>query len=361
MKELGFLVTFIPNKIEPIHNWYWYKEGYSKRFVDLYLKRFGVTKDSIVLDPFCGVGTTLLACKQSGISSVGFDVSPLCIFASKVKTQDYDMESLEKYVKEALKWKFQKPDQIPREKWLMRIFSKYALEDIVFFKRKISEIPDEKARDFLTLALIDSSMKSSYAYKDGAFVKVKKRSVPPIKKMFSYKMRRMLRDLREAKLAPVPTRVEIADARMLPLEDNSIDFVMTSPPYLNKIEYTNIYKTEYSLFFSMPETKLRSFIGERVEDSGDMPPVAEAYFNDMKKVMQELYRVCKPGAKLAIVIGGGCFPEKVVEVDRILANMSEEIGFKFIDMIVARENWCTRNRTIKVGSMRESIIILEKA
>jgi SAM-dependent methyltransferase len=271
------------------------------------------------------------------------------------------MESLERYVKEALKWKFQKPDQIPREKWLMRIFSKYALEDIVFFKRKISEIPDEKARDFLTLALIDSSMKSSYAYKDGAFVKVKKRSVPPIKKMFSYKMRRMLRDLREAKLEPIPTRVEIADARMLPLEDESVDFVMTSPPYLNKIEYTNIYKTEYSLFFSMPETKLRSFIGERVEDSGDMPPIAEAYFNDMRKVMQELYRVCKPGAKLAIVIGGGCFPEKVIEVDRILANMSEEIGFKFVDMIVARENWCTRNRTIKVGSMRESIIILEKA
>lgn len=362
-ESLKNLVTFKPNKLEPIHNWYWYKEGYSKQFVELFLRRFRPKKDSLVLDPFAGVGTTLLTCKEYGIPSVGFDVSPLTVLISKVKTRDYDLETMEKYVKQALKWKFERPDQIPKDKWLRRIFSKYALEDIVFFRRKIFEIKDEKVRDFLLVGLMDSSLKASYAYKDGAFVKVKKKGVPPVRKLFHYKIRKMLKDLRNSDIRQTPVQIDIGDARDIKLKDNSVDFVITSPPYLNKIEYTSIYKTEYALFFEQPETKLRSFVGERVTDEPGFPdlcPIAQAYFKDMTLVLKELYRVCKPGAKLAIVIGGGCFPDGVIDVDTRIANIAEDIGFKLDRILVARETWCTKKRTIKIGKMRESVVILKK-
>jgi len=362
--EFRDLVTFIPNKHEPIHDWYYYKEGYAKQLVDILIDRFKISSQHIVLDPFTGVGTTLLACKQRGIQSIGFDVSPLCTFVSRVKTSDYEISELSEAVIAALKWKFRKPLQIPQDKWLKRVFSSYALEDIVFYRNNIMQLENEKLRNFLMLGLLDSAMHCSYAYKDGAFVKIMKRPVAPVGKIFKYKIRRMLKELRENQPPAVEARIESGDARDLKLEDGSVDFVITSPPYLNKIEYTQIYRTEYALFFDLPETRLRSFIGESLEETlqgfESFPPAAQAYFKDMKKVSQELYRVCKPGAKLAVVIGGGCFPDQSINVDELFAKLSENIGFKINDILVARNSWCTRAKTIKIGQIRESIVIMER-
>jgi len=61
-----------------------------------------------------------------------------------------------------------------------------------------------------------------------------------------------------------------------------------------------------------------------------------------------------------MVIGGGCFPDKVIECDLVLAELAENIGFKLKKIMVARNFWCTRSRTIKVGRLRESVILLDK-
>ena len=246
---------------------------------------------------------------------------------------------------------------------MRKAYSKYALGDTLFYKKKIFEIEDEKIRNFLLLGLIDSSIKASYIYKDGSVVKIRKGKRPPVKILFKNKIRRMFKQL-QLERDGIEPRVVIGDARKLDLEDESVDFVITSPPYLNKIEYTNIYKLEYSLFFDLPAVKLKSHISDNPEEINeefsDLPLIAQNYFSDMKKVMEELYRVCKKDAKLAIVIGGGCFPDQAIIVDEVLANISEKIGFEVKSIDVARESWCTRNRTEKVGRIRESVIILEK-
>jgi len=363
--EFKELVTFIPNKREPIHNWYYFKEGFSKQLVDIFINQFNLDENSTVLDPFCGVGTTLLTCKQRGIKSIGFDISPFFVFVSKVKIRDYDLEKLKEAVSEALRWKFERPKYLPKEKFITRVFSRYTLEDFVFYRNKVLEIEDEKIRDFLLLALIDSAIKTSWTIKDGAILRIDKRGKPPLKKYFKYKIKKMFKDLKYSNLKPIETTVEIGDARELKIDDTSIDAVITSPPYLNKIEYTKIYSIEMS-FLGFPETELRSYIGSRVEDvdisdlDANLPLSAKAYFNDMYSTLKEMYRVCKNNAKLAIVIGGGCFPDRAIEVDKIAAELSEKIGFTVKNVLVARNSWCTRARTIKVGKIRESIILLIK-
>jgi SAM-dependent methyltransferase len=327
-----------------------------------------LNESSIVLDPFCGSGTSLLACKQRGIKSIGFDVSPFFVFVSKVKTRDYDLDKLREGISEAMSWKFERPKKLPRERYITKVFSRYTLEDAIFYRSKILEVEDEKIRDFLLLALVDSAMKASYTMKDGAMIRIDKRGKPPLKKFFKYKIKKMFKDLRNTSLKPVETRVELGDARRLNMEDESIDAVITSPPYLNKIEYTKIYNIETSLFFDPPETELRSYVGSRVEDInvGDigldenLPVSAKVYFKDMHSVLSEMHRVCKESAKIAIVIGGGCYPDRAIESDRITAELAERIGFSVNDILVARNSWCTRARTIKVGQIRESIILLEK-
>jgi len=365
--ELKKLVTFIPNKKEPIHNWYHFKEGFSKKLVDITLEKFELKENSIVLDPFCGSGTTLLACKQRGYKSIGFDVSPFFVFVSKVKTNDYDLDELKETIDKIGEWKYEKPRKTPKEKFITKVFPKYTLEKVIFYRDKILEIENEKVRNFLLLALVDSSIKSSWTCKDGAFVRIDKRGKPPLKKYFKYKIKKMMKDLKKTNIKPINTRIEIGDARNLRLEDESIDCVITSPPYLNQIKYTKMYAIETFLFFDFPKTSLESFLGAKVEDrkisdlglDENLPPVAKSYFIDMDNVLKEMYRVCGDNAKLAIVIGGGCFPDRVVESDKITAELAEKIGFD-AEVFIARSSWCTKKRTIKVGRIRESVIILNK-
>jgi DNA modification methylase len=92
----------------------------------------------------------------------------------------------------------------------------------------------------------------------------------------------------------------------------------------------------------------------------NLPLSAKVYFKDLNLALREMHRVCKNNAKLAIVIGGGCYPDRAVEVDKITAELAERIGFNVKNILVARNSWCTRARIIKVGQIRESIILLEK-
>ncbi|MFH0929511.1 MAG: DNA adenine methylase [Candidatus Aenigmatarchaeota archaeon] len=363
--ELKELVTYIPNKIEPIHNWYYFKEGFSKQLVDVFIDKFNLNNKSLVLEPFCGSGTVPLSCKQRGIKSISFDVSPFFVFVSKVKTRDYDLEKLKQDIDTAISWRFERPDRIPNDKYIRKVFSKYTLQDTMFYKKKILEVEDEYSRDFLLLALVDSAIKSSWTMKDGAVVKIQKRGKPPLKKFFKYKVKKMFKDLKRSEINPVETTVNLGDSRKLDIDDNTVDAVITSPPYLNKIEYSKIYNIETSLFFDFPESRVRSYIGSNIDKMGkelgeDFPLTAKAYFSDINDVLRELHRVCKDGAKLAIVIGGGCYPDRAIECDRITAELAEKIGFVVREVLVARNSWCTRARTIKVGQVRESIILLEK-
>jgi hypothetical protein len=97
--DWGQLATFIPNKDEPVYNWIYYKEGFARELVFRLAEMFSLKKGMRVLDQFCGVGTTLLACRQLGLDSYWFDVHPVGVFASKVKTRDYDTGILRQEIK----------------------------------------------------------------------------------------------------------------------------------------------------------------------------------------------------------------------------------------------------------------------
>ena len=94
-----------------------------------------------------------------------------------------------------------------------------------------------------------------------------------------------------------------------------------------------------------------------------MPPAAVAYFTDMKEVLQEMFRVMKPGSSAAIVVGNAYFPviEKLIDSDMVLAYLAKNIGFSVSDIIVLNERFALENRTEKKGILRESMILLKKA
>ena len=354
--DLAELATFVPNKKTPIYNWFYYKEGFSKELVELLINDFRLHKGQLVLDPFCGSGTTLLACKQNNINSIGFDVLPISVFASKVKTYDYDIEKLEKARQEILHTRFEIPDgelvakTLPKN--FKKFFSKYAMEDIVFLRRAVARIEDEEVNHFLTLALIRTAIKVSYAWKDGAVLKIRKHPTPPMRKLFRRILSNMIKDLKKYPKTESEITITQGDSRMLDLDDDSVDGIITSPPYYNNIDYTKVYEIENWFVGNLLKNQpaVRSFVHGN-----------ELYFEDMEKVIGEMYRVCKKGAKVAIVVGNGWDLEKrLIESDILLAEIAEKTGFKIEKITCVNERFALENRTNKVGKLRESIIILEK-
>ena len=71
---------------EVVHGWYQFVLAYPDHLISEMLQRFGADSGSVVLDPFCGTGTTLVECKKLGIDSVGIDANPASVLASQVKT-----------------------------------------------------------------------------------------------------------------------------------------------------------------------------------------------------------------------------------------------------------------------------------
>jgi DNA modification methylase len=374
--EWGPLATFIPNKDEPVYNWFFYKEGFAKELV-LKLADAFMLKQGTVLDPFCGSGTTLLACKQMGLDSLGFDVHPVAVFAAKVKVRDYDPEVLRQEIKALIKAKF-RPPKVPNSGFARRFFHTRTLEDALFFRNLILENRDRLVRDFLLLGLMNVAIKCSYAYKDGAVVKVRKKPTPPLRDMLRRQLFRMAGEAERFKREECETHASFGDARSLPIEDESVDCVITSPPYLNKIEYTKIYEIEHELFLNFLEERpaVRSYIGlslgklekdmmrlEKIldyETVKSLPAEAIPYLVDMFQSIEEMHRVCRKGAKLGIVVGNGCFPTGVVDSDILLSCMAENVGFTVDRIAVLNKRWCTRNRTEKVGIIRESLLLWEK-
>jgi len=367
--EFANLVMFEMNRREPVHNWWWYKEGFSRALVDKLLDHMQL-KEGLVLDPYCGSGTTLLACKQRGVASAGFEINPLFVLVSRVKTRDYDLDELAKFAKEARGWKFQKPTEMPKDPYLKKAFSKWALQDIVFYKSMVSGVREESAREFLYLALIEAAMRGSWTVKEGAIVKIRKRQVAPVGKLFKGNVEKWLKDLKKASLPRVTSGVYAGDARRLPLGSGSIDAIITSPPYLGITDYQTAFRLELNLFFGLPPTwrpasiaiepGQRSRLESAIPGFSDMPTESQEYFGSMIDAFGEMHRVLKKGGRAAVVIGGGCFPDRVVEADTCCANIAETVGFSVPSIMVARRLVCTRQRTIKVGQLRESVLMLEK-
>lgn len=387
------LVTFTQNKREPFYNWFYYKEGFSRGLVWGLLHELKIPEHKTVLDPFCGTGTALLACRQLGYDAIGFDALPLAVFVSNTKLQrDYDMQLLHKEILEISKLKFGQTTL----KWpdLMFInpkhaFSRYARNDMLFFKEKIMEIEDEKIRDFLFLGLLSIVTQASNTKKDGGVIKIiKKRHLAPVRFLLKNKIKRMYKDLKKTDFKEsAMAQARLGDARSLPLEEDSVDACITSPPYLNFVDYSKLYGIELGLLVNdsseiqrIRQGSIRSHVGAVYKDKGlakskrldevlahinetsadKKPLVVRGYFEDMFDSLNNIYRVLKDGSYAAIVVGNACFPGITVDVDLILAELAEKIGFTPVSIWVANARWCEVYGIQKERPVRESIVILKK-
>ncbi|MFH0973351.1 MAG: DNA methyltransferase [Candidatus Micrarchaeota archaeon] len=396
--SLAPFFTFQDSKAKAFYNWFYYKEAFAPEFVEYALRRFAAKPNARVLDPFCGVGTTLLAAKELGFASAGVDASPLCVLASRVKTRDYDdvlKESVAAAFKKICKAKF----EFPKEEWRFELFGprralpRGSYDEALHLRKQLRETEPKEAREFLALALASALPEASLVIKDGGVLKIRKnkRHLPSLRQAFERRAKRMLKDLSNPVKGPNP-EVLIGDARQLAFDDESFDAVITSPPYLNGVDYSKIYGLELSLLFGenaaldYRRSALRSFIerdARNARESEDatiaerclrasqselaegVPDIALAYLTDMTRVFRETKRVLRggeSGGKAAFVVGNAVLPGAYVAVDEVLALIALELDFGKAKIVVGSERVAdvSTERGAERRRVRESAVMLEK-
>src|SRR5262249_61585447 len=96
--DLANYVTPRLLKEQPVHRWFYFPHSFSPQLVEMLFKRWDIKPGALVVDPFVGAGTTLFVARQHGFSGIGIDISPLSVFITNTKIENYNSDS----VREAL-------------------------------------------------------------------------------------------------------------------------------------------------------------------------------------------------------------------------------------------------------------------
>lgn len=394
------IVSSMRDRNKPVYRWHAYKHSFSKELVDNLLDEFNLSENSWVLDPFVGSGTTLLACKERKINSIGFDISPFAVFLANTKLENYDTGELNKVFEEISKKILIDPDIIefplPDIPLMKKAFRKEIWNEIISIKNEILKIKNKKIRNLFLLALFSILESSSNTTKSGGFLRITNRRIrrDSIAKMFLDAAKAMIDDLENFKMkrGHGEWKATIGDARKLNTS-KKFDAIITSPPYLNRHDYTRIYSLELILNFVKNNSELKKLrystlrshveakplfqkngyeeplrlknIINKIEQNGTnnerIVYMIRGYFEDMYRCLKEMKERLKPNGKIAIVVSNVRFSGINIPVDLVLAKIGEYVGLQIMEIKVARfrGNSSQQMRDYNKKSSRESIIIME--
>src|SRR6266704_753094 len=162
--QLGPLVVAAGNDSRPIHRWFRFKEGYSGHLLDTLLSKYvGATKELTLVDPFCGMGTTLL-CAQTDttrrITSVGLEYNPFIRFAAvtKLRWPEIDPQGLLKLGEKVMNANLAPGRKIPRLSSFLtaRCMSRYVAQRLIGIRDAILQHGNTANHNALLLGLAAS-------------------------------------------------------------------------------------------------------------------------------------------------------------------------------------------------------------
>ncbi|GAB4486595.1 MAG: hypothetical protein OHK0045_06040 [Raineya sp.] len=412
------VVSFQANKDEPIYRWFKYKEGFSSTLVKYFLTEYG-KKAGKLLDPFAGAGTTLFAGQELGWKSYGVEILPVGVFVMQTREalNDIDINKLRSTIKKL--WT-ELANIENYDKYINHItITKDAFPDeteilLNKFLTYCSNLKDKKIQNVLRFAAFSVLEEISFTRKDGQYLRWdyrSKRNLPgkpfDIGKIYSFeeamnrKLSQIISDLsgnttnslfealenKPAVQHPVKI-IEGSCLEELPkIEDEFFDFIVTSPPYCNRYDYTRTYALEL-VFLGNDNEQVRNLRQsmlsctvenkEKVEhlqqfyksigkektfdrvlevynnsnammevnsvldvlnkleklNNNNIARMVRNYFLEMCFVIYEMARITKSGGHCVMVNDNVRYGGEEIPVDLILSEFAENFGFNINKILV---------------------------
>lgn len=404
------LVSFQANKDEPIYRWFKYKEGFSSGLVRYFLTKYS-DKPGKLLDPFAGVGTTLFAGQSLGWESHGIELLPVGIFVIQTREAlpKIDPARLNECIQTF--WSESKKidatsthfHHIPITKDAFPDDTEVALNRYLTYCQTVRPKEIQTVLRFAAFSILEEI---SYTRKDGQYLRWDYRSrrdlggkpfnkgkVHSFEQALRLKLSQIVADLapQSDSLFDTPannghtthpiTVIEGSCLENLPtLDDACFDFIVTSPPYCNRYDYTRTYALEL-VFLGCDSEKVRNLRQEllsctvenkekldqlknlylsfgkgeifdsvlRVYDSStamrevnsvlnelnkldklnnsNIPRMVRNYFLEMCFVISEMARITKRGGYCVMVNDNVRYGGEEIPVDLILSEFAEAFGF----------------------------------
>jgi len=287
---------------------YPYKGKFHPQMIRALLNIIGLKEGDTVFEPFSGSGTTALEAQLLGINFIGIDISPLCIIQGRVKTESIFVLNKILEIKEEV---------------ISKLVPNLFHSDVNYYKLIDELTDDERVKNFYKLARLLAISDNSRRKKNfiNSYIKNINLMIASIKDYMEIK------ESLNLKLGKV--KIEVGDSRNVNLPDNSVDGIVTSPPYSIALDY--VKNDEHSLKdLGFDVSKMRNdFIGVR----GTGKNRVELYNEDMKKSYSEVYRILKPDKYAVIVIGNATYQGKEIKTVEFTIDYMENIGFRLVKNI----------------------------
>lgn len=384
--------TFRGNVQETRHGWIRLTPAYSVHFVRELLENVQ-PRDGMVLDPFCGTGTTLLSCAERGLGATTVDVNPFLLWLTRAKAAPYDAPSIEEASRLIERMTvaadaqngdvFLPPIHRIERWWGKRTLGALGRAAAVARRERPSVSP--RAHDLAALALcraLISVANVSFGHQSMSFRK-KDQKHADSRAAVARELGRGFDLLARTASIPLPRskrRVVLGDSRHLDhlLPEGSCGLVVTSPPYPNRMSYIRelrpyMYWLEYlidrrgageldwtaiggtwgaatsRLATWQPRTDIRvpfpgfdRLVREIRRHEPLLASYVHRYFEDMLLHARSLARVVSPGGRLSYVVGNSKFYDVLLPVQDIFAALFEASGFGETNVTVLRKRTSKR-------------------
>ncbi|MCX9085472.1 MAG: DNA methyltransferase [Candidatus Methanoperedens sp.] len=291
------------------HGLFPYRGKFHPQLIKGILNILKIQPDHVVLDPMCGSGTLNVEASLLGINSVGVDKSPFCNLMSKVKYEALRVDKTQ--LSTILSNSYKNYKILTNDKNIPEDFS---YND--YFK-------PEKA--ITLLAFLDAM---GYARRSSKSIG---ELYPSVIKRYVGQIGAFTQAREKINLQIGKSKFEIGDARNLPIESNSIDAIITSPPYSFAIDYAENDRPQLE-YLGYEINKLRDeMIGLKGKNKKEK---LANYFEDMDKVLSEMTRVLKVGKYAVIIIGSNDIQTGGIRLETKVEEMALKHSFVVDQKIV---------------------------
>ena len=328
--DRGQFWTQIQRQGHSLHYVVPYQACFAPQIPGFFIRNFSKEKD-VVLDTFCGRGTTVLEANQQNRVGLGVDVSPLALEIAKSKLKNVSY----KQVKERLSQIDFSNEILEGYKEFKDIYHPKTYSQIMNLKKQLTESPVDtliRAVIFGRLHGHSNGFFSVWTFNVISFSKerIKKQSEEMgLKPEFRNVIPRILKKAKTVLENPVieqpRSELFISDSRNLPIEDNSVDLIVTSPPFLNVINYIDDNWLRF-WFLGFNREKLRNTLVQ----TGNL----NEYKSFIKDSLKEMNRVLKKGKYCIVEVGDVRHNLRKLYLDHVIVELARDTGFKIEKIMI---------------------------